>query len=95
MADIIKFPTAASRAVRVERTEPAPEASIEGQLVRLQLTLDSWRLILRWLDQLAQSGGEGEPGEQSRRIRELIAAAERAIADLHDRHGRGPAPGRN
>ncbi|MGJ4928973.1 hypothetical protein ACQR1I_05260 [Bradyrhizobium sp. HKCCYLS2038] len=85
MAKIIKFPAATVQAVYVEGADLAPESSVALQLVQLRRTLESWRQILRQLDQLAEADGSDGPCEQSRHIRALIADAERAIAEVQDR----------
>ncbi|WP_035648906.1 hypothetical protein [Bradyrhizobium sp. ORS 285] len=91
MADIIPFPTAAARIARAKRIDIALEMAVAIQLVQLRRTLDAWRQILDRLDELARPDGHAVPSEQSRPIRQLIAEAERAIADVCDRND-GSAP---
>ncbi len=79
MADIIIFPAAAQ--MRARSSDSVSGSAAEVQLLRLRRTLDSWRQILRQLDQLASSSGNAAFAEQSRHVGRLIAAAEQAIAD--------------
>jgi hypothetical protein len=85
LANIIKFPRVVPTAARAEQTDTASEPSVEIQLAQLQRTLDSWRQILRRLDQLAEPDNAASLSEQSLHIRQLMADAERAIVEFQDR----------
>ncbi|MGJ5182114.1 hypothetical protein ACQR16_35720 [Bradyrhizobium oligotrophicum] len=88
LANIITFPRAIPIAVHAEGTDTESEPSVEVQLAQLQRTLESWRLIVRQLDQLAEIDNAASWSEQSVHIRQLIADAERAIAEFQARgHG--------
>ncbi|CCD90615.1 conserved hypothetical protein [Bradyrhizobium sp. ORS 375] len=87
LANIIKFPTAATRMARSEQADLAFDMAVAIQLVQLKRTLDAWRMILHRLDELAQAEGRAVPCAQSHPIRQLIADAERAIAEVRDRAG--------
>ncbi|MGY3447909.1 hypothetical protein [Bradyrhizobium sp. USDA 4353] len=91
MADIIPFPTAAARVAREDRMSLPLDDAVALQLTHLRRTLQAWRQILRRLDQLAEADGHAVPSEQSAPIRQLIAEAERALADVRDHDGIVPS----